>query len=342
MNHQKRIQQAFRDRTPLYIRGGDSKSFLTSATNGKNMLRTGPLDGVLDYQPEELFIRARAGTPLRDIEALLLEQRQMLAFEPPHFSPRATLGGAIATGLSGPSRPWRGAARDFILGCVLINGRGERLRFGGEVIKNVAGYDVSRLQCGAFGTLGLLEEISIKTLPMPEEEVCLTMELNQAEALEKLRQWNRLPLPLTGAAWYQGRLHIRLGGNSSAVTGARRALGGEEESDAEFWLKLKEQQLDFFDADLPLWRLSLPRDRGPLELPGDMLLDWGGAQRWLLSDRPYEQLSALAAEAGGHVAAWHTHAPHPLPPGLMRLHRRLKQAFDPAGILNPGQLVPGI
>ncbi len=338
MAPREQIRAAFHNGQPLSIQGGGSKAFLGPPAGQDEILDTTGLNGILDYQPEELFIRARAGTPLAEIEDALRREQQMLPFEPPHFSSSATLGGCVAAGLSGPARPWRGAVRDYVLGCVLINGKGERLRFGGDVIKNVAGYDVSRLQCGALGTLGLLEELSIKTLPQPEQEITLVQEHDQASALEKIRTWNRLPLPLSGAAWHQGLLRIRLSGPAGAVRAARHALGGDRDKDTGFWKRLKEQQLDFFDSALPLWRLSLPRDCGPLALPGEVLLDWGGAQRWLLSDRPYRQLSGLAAEAGGHVMAFHPHSSPPLPPLLLALHQRLKQAFDPAGILNPGCL----
>ncbi len=340
MSHRELIRDAFASKTPLNIQGGGSKGFLQPAPVPAKTLHTTDLTGILDYQPEELFVRARAGTRLQEIEKLLRQKQQMLPFDPPRFSPAATLGGSIASGLSGPSRPWWGAARDFVLGCVLINGRGERLRFGGEVIKNVAGYDVSRLQCGAWGTLGLLEEISIKTLPAPEEEITLELELDESDALEKIREWNRQPLPLCGAVWHQGLLRIRLSGNAAAVAQGRLRIGGERSGNTGFWEQLKEHRLDFFHSAKPLWRISLPRDCPAMKLPGEILVDWGGAQRWLLSDSSMEVLSQIAANAGGHASPFHPNRPVPLDPGLMRLHQRLKNAFDPAGILNPGRLFP--
>ncbi|WP_456406084.1 glycolate oxidase subunit GlcE, partial [Thiolapillus sp.] len=209
---QAQILEAFEEGTTLGVQGGGSKHFLGQPGDADQAISTRQLNGLIDYQPEELFIRAKAGTPLTDIETLLAENGQMLPFEPPHFSPSTTLGGAIACGLSGPSRPWRGAARDFVLGCKLINGKGELLHFGGEVIKNVAGYDVSRLQCGAYGSLGLLVELSIKTIPAPRTAITLSQEADESTALARFIEWNRLPLPLSGAAWHQGRLWIRLGG----------------------------------------------------------------------------------------------------------------------------------
>ena len=334
----EQIRKAFLEKTPLSICGGGSKGFLTPAPLPEQTLHTTGMKGVLDYQPEELFIRARAGTPLQEIEDLLHKEQQMLPFEPPRFSSRATLGGCIASGISGPARPWRGAARDYVLGCVLINGKGERLRFGGEVIKNVAGYDVSRLQCGAFGTLGLLEELSIKTLPAPEQELTLALELDESRALEAIRRWNRLPLPLSAAAWHQGRLRIRLSGTSAAVAQGRRHIGGEISSDSNYWQDLKEQKLPFFQSDKPLWRISLPQDCGTLKFPGETLIDWGGAQRWLLSNCSWMEISASATDAGGYASPFHAHPLVPLAPALLRLHQRLKKAFDPAGILNPGRL----
>ncbi len=338
MDPREQIRKAFLEKNPLSICGGGSKGFLNSAPLPERKLHTTGMKGVLDYEPEELFIRARAGTPLQEIEDLLHKEQQMLPFEPPHFSSTATLGGCIASGISGPARPWRGAARDYVLGCVLINGKGERLRFGGEVIKNVAGYDVSRLQCGAFGTLGLLEELSIKTLPAPEQELTLELELDQPRALERMQHWNRLPLPLSAAAWQQGKLRIRLSGTAVAVEQGRRHIGGEISSNTSYWQDLKEQRLKFFQNDKPLWRISLPRDCGPLKLPGDTLIDWGGAQRWLLSESSCQELAAIAADAGGYVSPFHAHSPVPLAPALLHLHQRLKNAFDPAGILNAGRL----
>ncbi len=337
---QERIRNAFENDTAVAILGSGSKHFLGQSVEAKESISTHKLTGVIDYQPEELFIRAHAGTPLANIESLLAENGQMLPFEPPHFSASATLGGAIASGLSGPSRPWHGAARDFVLGCRLINGKGELLHFGGEVIKNVAGYDVSRLQCGAFGTLGLLLELSIKTIPAPRREITLSQQADEPSALEKFIRWNRLPLPLSGAAWHQGRLWIRLSGTPAAVEDARRQIGGEALENNDFWQELKEHRLSFFKSEQPLWRLSLPRSTGKLELPGDYLLDWGGAQRWLLSEAPPAEIQTTAVDAHGHACSFRNGPFQPLSSAAMMLHQRLKQAFDPKRIFNPGRLYP--
>ncbi|WP_457666288.1 glycolate oxidase subunit GlcE [Thiolapillus sp.] len=339
---QEQIRAAHEQGATLAIRGGGSKAFLGQPVTADIELSTKGLAGIIDYQPEELFIRARAGTPLQEIESLLADNDQMLPFEPPRFSPTATLGGTVACGLSGPSRPWRGATRDFVLGCRMINGKGERLHFGGEVIKNVAGYDVSRLQCGAFGTLGLLLELSIKTVPAPRNEITLCQLADESAALDSFIRWNRLPLPLSGAAWHEGRLWIRLSGTPAAVADARAQIGGDLVASTDFWHALKEHRLPFFNTERHLWRLSLPRATGRLNLPGDYLLDWGGAQRWLLSEAPAAEIQQLAAAAGGHASSFRNGPFQPLAASLMLLHRRLKQAFDPKGILNPARLYAGL
>lgn len=337
----ERIRSCRENGQPLVIRGGNTKEFLGLPVEGE-VLDTRELTGIIEYQPEELFIRAAAGTPLVEIGQALAEHGQMLPFEPPAFGEAATLGGTIACGLSGPCRPWRGAARDFVLGCRLINGRGELLHFGGEVIKNVAGYDVSRLQCGAFGTLGLLTELTIKTLPLPRSRHTLVFELDPGAAFGRLHQWNRQPLPVSGAAWWKGRLYLRLEGAEAAVSHATDRLGGETLKGDDFWHDLREHRLGFFDSPLPLWRLSLPRRTGTLALPGEALIDWGGAQRWLLSDAPENEIRQAVAAVGGHAACWRNGRLLPEQDPLLAIHQRLKQAFDPGNILNPGRLHPGI
>ncbi|HIE54599.1 MAG TPA: glycolate oxidase subunit GlcE [Chromatiaceae bacterium] len=335
----EQIRTCWEEGRPVVIRGGNTKHFLGRFTQGE-VIDTRKLGGILDYQPEELFIRAAAGTPLREVEQTLAEKGQMLPFEPPAFGDTATLGGTISSGLSGPSRPWRGAARDFVLGCRLINGRGELLHFGGEVIKNVAGYDVSRLQCGAFGTLGLITELSLKTMPLPRTRRTLCFKLDLDTALAQVRVWNRQPLPISGAAWWKGRLYLRLEGARSAVGRAAQLLGGESSTEDDFWHQLREHRLTFFDSPLPLWRISLPRSVGAIDLPGDVLIDWGGAQRWLLSDAPAESIQAATKAAGGHAISWRNDALLPKHSSLLAIHQRLKQAFDPGNILNPGRLHP--
>jgi len=341
---QQQILLATDEGTPLRIIGSDSKQFLGTPCNSRR-LKAGGHRGIIEYEPSELVIRARSGTPLREIQRTLAERRQQLAFEPPAFGDDATLGGTIACNLSGPARPYAGAARDHLLGARIINGKGEILRFGGEVIKNVAGYDASRLMCGAFGTLGLLLDVSLKVVPLEETQVTLTQDMDSDQALQTMTRLGRSALPINALAHYDNRLYIRLAGNEHGVLGAQRQLGGEPlHNAADFWLALNEQQLAFFqNNDAPLWRVSLPFNRPSLELDGQWLLDWAGAQRWLRSHTPAEQIRQQAANHGGHASLWRGgHAQDsrftPLPAALLHLHQRLKQAFDPAGIFNPGRL----
>jgi glycolate oxidase FAD binding subunit len=340
----ERVRAAHATRTPLIIHGGGSKTFYGNADEGE-VLSTRMLAGVVDYQPKELVLTARAGTPLAEIEALLGEHQQMLAFEPPHFNGPATLGGSIATGLSGPRRPYAGAAREFVLGVRLIDGTGQPLRFGGQVIKNVAGYDVSRLMVGALGTLGLITEVSLKVLPKPAVETTLQYELDEAAAILKMNQWAGQPLPLSATSWHAGLLTLRLSGAASAVQAAHARLGGEVLTDAAaFWQRLRDQATPFFDKR-PLWRLALKSSTPPKQLGDAQWIEWGGAVRWLASDLPAATLREAAQTAGGHATLFRGNARAdgvfaPLAPALATLHRNLKQRFDPAGIFNRGRLYP--
>ncbi len=341
---QQAVRRALAQGRPLALTGGGSKGFYGGEPVGEPLSVSGHT-GVVNYEPRELVLTARAGTPLEEIESLLAGEGQMLAFEPPRFGAGATLGGTVACGLSGPRRPWSGAVRDFVLGVRMINGRGERLRFGGEVMKNVAGYDVSRLMCGALGTLGLLLEVSLKVLPRPEAEVTLVQERGEEEAIELMNRWSGEPLPLSAACHDGLHLHVRLSGSPTAVAAARRRLGGDPMEDGErFWESLREQRHPFFQGNKPLWRLSVPAATPPLALPGRQLVDWGGAQRWLVSDVPVEEIRHQAAAVGGSATSFRGgdrgHAFHPLPAPLKRLQRRIKRAFDPRGIFNPGRLYP--
>lgn len=340
-----RIRAAHDNHSPLIIQGGGSKTFYGNADEGE-VLSTRALTGVVDYQPKELVLTARAGTPLAEIEAVLAEQNQMLAFEPPHFGGRATLGGSIAAGLSGPRRPYAGAARDFVLGIRMIDGTGQPLRFGGQVIKNVAGYDVSRLMVGALGTLGLITEVSLKVLPKPVAETTLQFEMHETAAIERMNQWAGQPLPLSATSWHADLLTVRLSGAASAVQAAQARLGGEELKDATaFWQRLRDQATPFFDKR-PLWRLAVKPSAPPLNLGDAQWIEWGGAVRWLARDLPVPVLREAAKAAGGHATLFRGDAPAdgvfaPLAPALSTLHRNLKQRFDPRGIFNRGRLYPG-
>ncbi len=337
------VREAHARRTPLALHGGRTKSFYGRAVAGE------PLDisghrGIVHHEPTELVITARAGTPLAEIEARLARHRQMLPFEPPHFGPEATLGGTVAAALAGPRRPWGGAVRDNVLGVEILNGAGERLRFGGEVMKNVAGYDLSRLMAGSLGTLGVLLSVSLKVLPRPRRELTLARTLGEAEALALMQDWAARPLPLS-ATWYDGRdLYVRLSGGEQALRAAVQEMGGDPlDWEETFWITVREQCTAFFMDERPLWRIAVPPATPPLELPGETVLEWAGALRWYKGDADAEAVRSRTSQAGGHATLYRGAAPdqgpfQPLPGALMALHRRIKQALDPAGILNPGRL----
>ncbi|HAL37517.1 MAG TPA: glycolate oxidase subunit GlcE [Polaromonas sp.] len=371
--------------TPLRIRGGGSKDFYGQALTGK-VLDMSRFAGVISYEPSELVVTARAGTPLAELEALLATQGQCLPFEPPHFQVRApaspdpltepsaqatsgaTVGGMVAAGLSGPARASAGAVRDFVLGVKLINGQGELLTFGGQVMKNVAGYDVSRLMVGAMGALGLLTEISLKVLPVAPAEATLVFELDQASALAQLHRWGGQALPLNASCWVRDDsaaarpelLFVRLRGAVAAVESACRkmtqdvpgtrldnAVAGPD------WQACRDLRLPFFTTaspDLGLWRLSLPQTAPPLDLPYAQLIEWHGGQRWLWAPRSAQtQVRQAATDVGGTATLFIASCVdstgargrfHPLKSPLDRIHQRLKAEFDPAGIFNRGRLYP--
>jgi glycolate oxidase FAD binding subunit len=347
---QERIRAAVGGRQPLRIRAGGSKDFYGGHLEGE-LLDVSTYSGITHCEPTELVISARAGTPLTALERELAAHDQMLAFEPPRFGGRATLGGAVASGLSGPRRAYCGALRDFVLGLEMIDGRGELLQFGGRVIKNVAGFDVSRLMAGSLGTLGLITEVTLKTVPRPRAECTLRFEMAQAKALELMTLWATRPLPLSATSWHEGLLSVRLSGAGSAVRAARESLGGEAVDDAEtYWDELREQRLELLEAGNALWRLSLPAHSPPLPVQGPTLIEWGGSQRWLPGpgDQDGAALRELAGPCGGHVTLYRAPVKppegpfQPLSPLMLSLHRRLKTAFDPHGIFNRGRLYPDL
>ena len=340
---QDRIREAAARRAPLRLRGGGTKDFYGNALHGE-VLDTRGYAGIVEYEPTELVITARCGTPLSQVEELLSKNRQMLPFEPPHFGAGATIGGCVAAGLAGPRRAAAGALRDFVLGVKLIDGRGEVLRFGGKVMKNVAGYDVSRVMAGALGTLGLIAEVSLKLSPLPAEEVTLRLEAPQAKALELMNRWAGQPLPISATAWHDGELTVRLSGAAAAVRAAVTTIGGES-SDAASWREVREHSAKFFAGDEPLWRLSVPPTLAPLALDGRQLIEWNGGLRWLKSASSANSIRAAAHAARGHATLFRATDKSagcfaPLDSVVERLHRGLKAAFDPAGIFNPGRLLP--
>ncbi len=343
----EQVHDASKTGTPLSIRGGQSKRFFANEVNAIPLDVSGHY-GITGYEPTELVITARAGTLLADIKSSLENSGQMLAFEPPSFGADATLGGTIATGLSGPRRPFNGAARDFVLGVRCINGNGESLRFGGEVIKNVAGYDVARLMTGALGTLGVITEVSLKVLPKPRYETTLIFEFDLADSFQRIPRWLEKPMPVSALCFDQQRLWLRLSGTEEGVKSAIKRLGGENATDAsQFWHDLNEQKLDFFAKSEPLWRISVPANSRLPEFDKQAFLDWGGAQRWLHSERPAPEIQDRVSEVGGHATLFRgVSGQHgvfqPLPAEMLALHKRLKQAFDPRGVLNPGRMYAGI
>ncbi|MNZ67616.1 putative FAD-linked oxidoreductase [compost metagenome] len=336
----EQVNQALENATPLRIQGSNSKAFLGRTTAGE-ILDTRSHRGIVSYDPTELVITARCGTPLSQLTQVLDAAQQMLPCEPPSFGDGATVGGMIACGLSGPRRPWVGSVRDFILGTRVITGHGKLLRFGGEVMKNVAGYDLSRLMAGSYGSLGLITEVSLKVLPKPRQCLSISLEMDAERALLRLAEWGQQPLPISAACHDGSRLHLRLEGGEGSVSAAHERLGGER-LESCWWDDLNEQRLSFFDEDQPLWRLSLPHNTPLLSLPGRQLIDWGGAQRWLKSDAEAAYIRQVVDEVGGHATCFShglTDTPfQPLPPALMRYHRNLKQQLDPRGIFNPGRL----
>ncbi|MSQ52220.1 MAG: glycolate oxidase subunit GlcE [Betaproteobacteria bacterium] len=329
----------------LCLRGGGSKDFYGGAALGE-LLDTREHAGILAYEPSELVITARCGTPLEDIEAELDRNGQMLAFEPPHFGSDATIGGAVAAGLSGPRRASAGALRDFVLGVKLMDGRGEALTFGGQVMKNVAGYDVSRLVAGSLGTLGLILEVSLKTLPAPKAEVTLLLEMPEDKAIHTLNQWAGRPLPLSAVAWNDGDLGVRLSGAEAAVVVAAEKLGGTRVEPAQagrFWRGIREHTDPYFNNDKPLWRVSVPSNAPPLGLPGEQLIEWNGALRWLATNAEARAIREAASTFGGHATLFRggdkaVGVFHPLSAPLMAIHRRLKNVFDPGGVFNRGRM----
>ena len=367
-------------KTALDIRGGGSKVFYGGAPRGE-ALDMRALAGISSHEPSELVVTVRAGTPLAELEAALAEHGQCLPFEPPRFAsngatggqhgedmpptgtvggdhrrvmpPTGTVGGMVAAGLAGPARASVGGVRDYVLGATLLNGQGEVLSFGGQVIKNVAGYDVSRLMAGSMGVLGVICEVSLKVLPVAPATTTLVFDCSQAEALQRLAGWARQPLPVNASAWFQGRLHLRLSGASAAVKAACMKLGGQgmpADEALPFWTDLRDQRHAFFHIGAVelargtrLWRLSVPATSPPLALPGETLIEWQGAQRWWVGSAPAAEVRAAAEQAGGHATLYRAADKAdgvfaPLPKPLMRIHRGLKAAFDPDGLFNPGRL----
>lgn len=365
----ERVRTARQNQEKLAIRGAGTKLFYGEAVQGAT-LDTRELSGISSYEPSELVITVRGGTPLADVEAALAERDQCLPFEPPRYpDPErpgqrgGTIGGVVAAGLAGPARAAVGSVRDFVLGATLLNGRAEVLSFGGQVMKNVAGYDVSRVLAGSMGILGVICEVSLKVLPQAPASATLRFDCGEAQAIEWLQQWGGQPLPLHASAWWQRALVIRLSGAAAAVKSAVAKLGGEviEPHLAQrFWAGMRDQSDEFFSEarrsltdGAALWRIGLPAGTAPLPLSGEQLIEWGGAQRWWVTREPSVKVRQLAAQAGGHATLFRARDKasvlgdeqtvfSPLPPALGRMHRELKVAFDPDAVFNPGRMYPDL
>ena len=343
-----RIADAQANHTPLRLRGAGTKDFYGERCEGELLDLRGYRD-VIDYEPSELVLTARCGTPLSSIEALLAQHRQYLPFEPPAFGADPTIGGVVAAGLSGPARARVGAARDFVLGAVLLGIDGEALHFGGKVMKNVAGFDVSRLLCGSLGVFGPIVEVSLKVLPLPRARQTLRFEMSVSEALESFNTWRGQSLPISACAWVDGQAWVRLCGAESALRAARACLGGEalaDQSASNWWQSVRHQTHPFFSTAQVLWRLSLPTSAPALAPSSSPFIEWGGALRWYAEHLPASRMRELAIAAGGTALHWRGGADgerfHPLAPSVLNLHRQLKARFDPHGIFNRGRLLAGL
>ena len=336
------VKAAYQRGTPLNLIGGNSKAFYGNAATGEPLVLT-EHSGIIDYDPAELVMVARAGTPLTTIIGTLAEHHQMLGFEPPYADLGATIGGAVAAGLSGPRRPYAGAVRDFMLGVNFINGKGELVKAGGKVIKNVAGFDLFRPMAGAMGTLGVLLDVSLRVVPIPaaENTVMLT-EANESHVLAEMTRWATGSPAVSGACWDGETIRVRLSGSLPGVESACEQIGGDVIESGSFWSDLNNQRLAFFDDERPLWRFSLPATAAPMQIEGAHLIDWGGAQRWLYSHADANEIRQQAVDRGGHATLYlggdRKMAFHPLPETLRNVHLRVKQALDPKGIFNPNRM----
>ncbi|MFO1200549.1 MAG: glycolate oxidase subunit GlcE [Burkholderiaceae bacterium] len=349
----EQVRAASADARALRIRGGGTKDFYGQSFDGE-VLDTRACAGIVAFEPSELVVTALAGTPLAELEAALAEKRQMLAFEPPSFGGGATVGGMFAAGLSGPRRAAAGAVRDFVLGATLVDGEGRVKAFGGQVMKNVAGYDLARVLCGSLGILGLVAQVSLKVLPVPAKQATMSIAVGEAEALRLVNAWAGLPLPVSATAWQSDVLRVRFSGAAAAVDAARARFArehGAADVDAGAadagWAALREHLDPFFVGDEPLWRVSVPSTAAPLGLPGRQLVEWGGAQRWLKTAAPAASVREAAARAGGGATLFRggdksAGVFHPLAPAMLQLHQRIKRELDPASIFNPGRMYAGL
>lgn len=344
---QHQLLSAYKHNTKCRIESGNTKYFMGNESVGET-ISTQQHKGIISYDASELVITARSGTSLKEIEETLAEKNQILAFEPAIFNDTSSLGGTIACNLSGPSRPYYGAARDFVLGSKIINGKGEVLQFGGQVMKNVAGYDASRLMAGAYGTLGLILEVSLKVLPRPSNEITIKIEQPIDTAIKTINTLSAQNLPISASCYDNHHLYIRLSSSEKNTQAAstiicKQTACNEIDNSQLFWQQLRHQQHEFFNTDLPIARLSLPATTNNIELEGEQLFEWGGALRWLKGNTAIDKIRQSVQALNGHATAYKNFDStaeyfQPLDSGLEVIHQRLKKAFDPAGILNPGRL----
>ncbi len=346
---QKQIMDAARDNQALQIIGNNTKAFYGRKDIDQSENRALPLhvaehSGILDYQPTELTVTARAGTPLSEIIGVLSEHQQMLPFEPPVFDGRATLGGCVASAMAGPRRPWTGAVRDYLIGTRILTGAGKEIRLGGKVMKNVAGYDLFRPMAGALGTLGLILDITLKLLPLPEQEVSYCMDADADSMQQILRDLRRRSMPVSGASYHNEQFLLRLSGSTSSIDDATNYLPAEmKETGMDYWQELNEHRLSFFDDNRPLYRLVVPAASTYETISGECIADWGGALRWIKTSLQFDEVQQQTGELGGTASIYRNATVgedvfSPLPEQLLDLHKRIKKVMDPAGVLNPGRL----
>jgi len=348
------VRQAVDANAPLRIVGGNSKAALgnnIAQPDNTTVLNTRSHEGIIDYDPTELVVSVRAGTPLKSLNEALANQGQLLPFDPPDWA-GSTIGGVIACALSGPRRPFSGSARDYVLGTRVINGQAQDLSFGGQVMKNVAGYDVSRVQVGAWGTLGVLLDISMKVLPKPERELTIRQS-SKPDDLQAFAPLMRQSIPLSGAMLIHDKRYLRLSGSDAAVRAAAVGLGGDIVEDNALWDSVRDHTHAFFSAaheatqapEKHLWRISVADYAPALELPGEWLYEWAGGQRWLLSSASAAEVFRVVETAKGHATRYSACAAdesafQPLKGAMQTLQSRLRDSFDPLRLFNRGRFHP--
>ncbi len=347
---QEQVKSSLADKTPLAIQGGNSKAFYGNPVNAERLLDVSSHSGIVEYAPCELCLTVCAGTRIVDIDAALAENQQMLPFEPPVYNENATIGGAIAAGLSGPRRAYSGSVRDAVLGVKIINGKGEIISFGGQVMKNVAGYDVTRLMTGSFGTLGVILEVSLKVLPKPALEATLIQPFSHEDSIQHFTSLRKTGLPISASCYYDNQVYLRLSGSEAYISDLYKKKGwGTPSENNNFWQSIRNHTHDFFQqTNKPLWRLSVASvSPASAQLGADSLIEWGGSLRWAAKNTPTNIVKSIAEKKSGHAVLFRGNIPEvqtfPKPePALFMLHQKLKRKLDPQGIFNPDRLYLGL